>query len=119
MEYRNEFRSSRYSIDCEINHPVHGWIPFTATQYDTEDYGRDIYDRANIGLPDWVDPPPNIEQLAAEARAKRNELLAASDWTQVSDAPVDQSAWAVYRQALRDITSQPGFPLEITWPAQP
>ena len=35
-------------------------------------------------------------------RAKRNELLAQSDWTQVADAPVDQQAWATYRQALRD-----------------
>lgn len=62
---------------------------------------------------------PTQEQLATEARAKRNALLAASDWTQVADSPVDQAAWAVYRQALRDITSQSGFPLEITWPAQP
>lgn len=62
---------------------------------------------------------PTQEQLATEARAKRNALLAASDWTQVADSPVDQAAWAVYRQALRDITSQSGFPLKITWPAQP
>ena len=57
--------------------------------------------------------------LAAEARAQRNTLLAASDWTQVADAPVDQAAWATYRQALRDITSQEGFPEAITWPVAP
>ena len=44
-------------------------------------------------------------------RAKRNELLAQSDWTQVADAPVDQEAWATYRQALRD------FP--ATWTVGP
>ena len=57
--------------------------------------------------------------LATEARSKRNTLLAASDWTQVADAPVDQAAWATYRQELRDITSQEGFPEAITWPVAP
>lgn len=56
---------------------------------------------------------------AASVRAERNAKLAASDWTQVIDAPVDQAAWATYRQALRDITSQAGFPWDIQWPAQP
>ena len=62
---------------------------------------------------------PTSEQLAADARAKRNTLLAASDWTQVADAPVDQAVWATYRQALRDITSQAGFPTTIDWPVEP
>lgn len=56
---------------------------------------------------------------AASVRAERNAKLAASDWTQVIDAPVDQAAWAIYRQALRDITSQPGFPWDVQWPIQP
>ena len=56
---------------------------------------------------------------ADEAREHRDELLAVSDWTQVSDAPVDQAAWAIYRQALRDIPDQEGFPSEIAWPTQP
>jgi hypothetical protein len=37
-----------------------------------------------------------------QMRDARDGLLAASDWTQVSDAPVDRAAWADYRQALRD-----------------
>jgi len=53
------------------------------------------------------------------ARQKRSTLLAASDWTQVADAPVDQVAWAAYRQELRDITSQEAFPFEVTWPVAP
>lgn len=55
----------------------------------------------------------------AEARDHRDELLAASDWTQVADAPVDQAAWATYRQALRDVPEQAGFPAEIVWPTKP
>ena len=61
-----------------------------------------------------------LDERAAEAiRTKRNELLAASDWTQVPDAPVDQAAWRTYRQALRDVTTQSGFPHEVTWPVKP
>lgn len=52
-------------------------------------------------------------------REQRNRLLAESDWTQVSDAPVDKTAWATYRQGLRDITAQAGFPWEVTWPTKP
>ena len=56
---------------------------------------------------------------AARVRADRNRLLAASDWTQVADAPVDQGAWASYRSRLRDMTRQPGFPHDVTWPKPP
>jgi hypothetical protein len=56
---------------------------------------------------------------AASVRSERNERLAASDWTQVIDAPVDQATWATYRQDLRDITSQVGFPWDVVWPEQP
>ena len=56
---------------------------------------------------------------AASVRADRNTRLTASDWTQVADAPVDKAAWATYRQALRDLTTQSGFPWDVTWPSQP
>jgi len=62
---------------------------------------------------------PTPEVLATKARNKRNALLSQSDWTQVADAPVDQTAWATYRQALRDITIQAGFPETIDWPTVP
>lgn len=71
-----------------------------------------------------VDLPPEActaldDQQAAAVRTDRNSRLAACDWTQVADAPVDKAVWATYRQELRDITSQPGFPWEITWPVAP
>jgi len=52
-------------------------------------------------------------------RSQRNELLRMSDWTQIADAPVNQTAWATYRQALRDIPQQDGFPLSVIWPEEP
>lgn len=59
------------------------------------------------------------EQQAKSIRTDRNTRLAACDWTQLTDAPVDATAWATYRQALRDITSQSGFPWDVQWPDQP
>lgn len=58
-------------------------------------------------------------QQAASVRSQRTQKLVESDWTQVADAPVDKAAWAVYRQALRDVTTQAGFPWEVEWPTQP
>ena len=56
---------------------------------------------------------------AAAIRTQRDAKLTSSDWTQVADAPVDKTAWATYRQALRDVPSQPDFPWEVTWPDLP
>lgn len=60
------------------------------------------------------------ESAAFQARSKRNQLLKDSDWTQGRDIP-DSTAqlWAAYRQSLRDIPSQPGFPTDIEWPTKP
>lgn len=58
-------------------------------------------------------------KAAASVRAERNRKLADSDWTQLADAPIDQTAWATYRQALRDVPTQAGFPHEVTWPTEP
>lgn len=57
---------------------------------------------------------------ADAVRSERNTKLAETDWTQAKDiADNISSAWAPYRQALRDITSQAGFPWEVQWPTQP
>ena len=54
-----------------------------------------------------------------EIRQIRDQLLVNSDWTQIPDVPVDQVAWAAYRQELRDITAQVKFPQDVIWPTQP
>ena len=59
------------------------------------------------------------DRAAAKIRTERDAKLTESDWTQVADAPVDKAAWATYRQALRDIPSQAGFPNEVVWPVEP
>jgi hypothetical protein len=64
-------------------------------------------------------PGPDTDALAKDARAQRDQLLAACDWTQVADAPADRDAWAAYRQALRDLPQQEGFPMSVVWPEKP
>jgi hypothetical protein len=58
-------------------------------------------------------------EQAANVRRQRTEKLKDSDWTQIADSTADKTAWATYRQALRDITGQAGFPWTITWPETP
>lgn len=61
----------------------------------------------------------DIASQAASVRAQRNKLLTESDWTQINDSPVDKAEWAAYRQSLRDISTQDGFPLNVVWPNKP
>ncbi len=72
----------------------------------------------DASLSDWPDfqetkPLPT----AVEVRAKRDELLASSDSMALADRITD--AWRTYRQALRDVPAQSGFPTNVTWPTEP
>ena len=58
------------------------------------------------------------DRAAADARDKRNDLLAATDWTANSDVTMTTEMTA-YRQALRDVPTQSGFPSDVTWPDKP
>jgi hypothetical protein len=75
-----------------------------------------------ISEDDSLAPAPVIDEakLAAEIRAERNKKLVESDWSQVVDTPqAIKDKWAPYRQQLRDLTAQAGFPLSVNWPAIP
>jgi len=58
-----------------------------------------------------------VDTQWAVIRNQRNQMLKDTDWTQVADAPVDNLTWAIYRQELRDITTQAN-PFNITWPKE-
>lgn len=75
----------------------------------------DIYENG-----EFKTPPLDLEALSKEIRAQRDSKLAATDWTQASDIPqATKDKWAAYRQALRDIPQQEGFPATVVWPTQP
>ncbi|WFS62484.1 tail fiber assembly protein [Pseudodesulfovibrio thermohalotolerans] len=89
------------------------------TDYETEwARGGDlIYREAAVSV--TVDEAAKAEAEALEVRAERDRRLAESDWTQLADAPLDEaekSGWAVFRQALRDVPQQGGFPGSVEWP---
>ena len=57
---------------------------------------------------------------AVMVRSDRDGRLTACDWTQADDSPLKAaSAWTTYRQALRDVPTQSGFPHTVTWPTKP
>lgn len=67
-------------------------------------------------------PEPTEEQQEMQIRAQRNLLLTQCDWTQLPDAPLtteQKQEWAEYRQALRDVPEQAGFPENVAWPLVP
>ena len=96
-----------------------------------EQYTLDYEETAELGddgvwRQAWTTSPASESEIASRTEAKkqevrdlRNKRLADCDWTQLPDAPVDAAVWAVYRQNLRDVTEQAGFPWEVVWPVKP
>ena len=116
--------TTRGFYDPEIS-PV---IPPDAVEVSDSDYlalfegqsaGKEIAPNAQ-GYPVLIDPVLTDAQVATSVRLERNMRLTESDWTQFVDVTgIDKAAWATYRQALRDVTKQPGFPRNVVWPEKP
>lgn len=78
---------------------------------------------------EWISTPATPEQIAErtaaranDIRSERNKRLVNCDWIQLADTPLtpeEKSEWATYRQELRDVSAQTGFPWEIVWPVAP
>lgn len=113
-------------INCLVNfdHLAEDYVPFTASETDVEEHGREIYALClaekfgKVG--EFMPPPPfTDDQKAVIMRTVRDELLKESDWTQLPDVPQALKAkWATYRQQLRDITKAQGFP-NVDFPIKP
>jgi hypothetical protein len=132
MEYRNARHINETMIDCEINHPTYGWIPFTC---DPNDTGAnfdvaELYVRMNADPLTIAYTPPTqaeLDQKEAElVRHRRDYLLSRVVDPIVSNplrwadlTPEQQQAWSNYRRELLDITDQLGFPNDIIWPVKP
>ena len=87
-----------------------GRIQFT----EEEELARDAAEQA------WADGAD--DRLAAEHRTTRNELLAASDWTVLTDSPLTtakKTKWKTYRASLRDLPASEGWPTDVTFPEEP
>jgi hypothetical protein len=64
-------------------------------------------------------PNANDEQKWEQIRLWRNAQLVSTDWTQIEDSPADKTAWATYRQALRDLPAQGGLADDAEFPTAP
>ena len=130
FQYRNPVMLPDGRIQCEVkfggDHPLAelGWSEYTAIPGDDpSSIGPELYMLASSD--------PNLKHLsesrgeqlekhAKRVRLQRNVALADSDWTQGSDVPARiKEPYAVYRKALRDVPSQSGFPLSVSWPDEP
>jgi hypothetical protein len=79
----------------------------------------DQYSVFDFTTKQWVQ---NQTMAVSDVTLKRQKLLYASDWTQIPNGPLtsaQQSAWATYRQELRDIPAQSGYPFNVIWPTPP
>ena len=131
IAYRNAKYISGGRIDCEIEHPDYGWIPYTLDPADTDmTINNDDLLAAMEAAGDVAAyvPPTQAEldaTLSEQLRGERDGLLAEVDaiagnalrWATLSAE--QQAPWAEYRQALLDVPQQAGFPNTITWPIKP
>ena len=128
--------SDRGDMDCEINHPTYGWIPYTITMDDTDNTIDNaalinLIETSGVEVESYVEPtPPTQQELAdiesSRVRNYRNSLLKIRvdpivsnplRWAELSAE--QQEAWASYRRSLLDITNQEGFPHNVVWPSAP
>ncbi|MGE4191776.1 MAG: tail fiber assembly protein [Pseudodesulfovibrio sp.] len=108
----------------------------TGTTYDTDNHAARAHHTSQGEVCVWIADDPdlavgdtidNLDELieadaAMTVRAERDALLTACDWTLLRDAPLSTeqvAEWAAYRQELRDVPQQAGFPQAVTWPEAP
>jgi len=130
MNYRNaKFCRDGIRIDCEIEHPVHGWILFTCdpadtgAQFDVQELHQQILNGGHVASMTQAEIDA---QDASLIRSQRDGLLSGEvdplvsnplRWADLSEE--QQQAWADYRQALLNVPQQPSFPHEVEWPISP
>lgn len=89
-----------------------------------DDLVKEQFGVTEVMIPDPVIPPyePTDEELARQVRDERDRKLEETDWYMMPDYPADPETLELiksYRQALRDITLQSGFPRDVKWPVEP
>ena len=119
------------SINCEVDfdHLEEKFVPFTANLTDQYEHTRKIFNECVEGkwgsIAEFVPYVPTTEEIAANARGQRNDLLQQLDsivgnplrWASFSTD--QQTELSNYRQALLDVPQQAGFPNTINWATKP
>lgn len=107
-----------YFIEATVEQPDLVLIDYEVTPCPENGY------KFNVNTKTWDAPTQQEEYASAviNVQTQRVELLYQSDWTQIPNNPLtaeQQAAWATYRQELRDIPGQSGYPLNVVWPIAP
>lgn len=101
-----------------VEEVIRQWVPMVNWLAEEQVFGT-----AEIGVQgNGAVQLPQEPTTAEIAIGRRNAELSLTDWTQLSDVPMTEekrAEWVAYRQALRDITEQSGFPDQIVWPVAP
>jgi len=132
MNYRNARYIDATRIDCEIEHQVHGWIPYTLDPADTDmtvnndDLLAAMAQNGDVAA--YVPPTQaELDAIAADqVRAEREfklvtevDPIAGNALRWAAFTPEKQAEWATYRQDLLYIPQQDGFPFDVIWPTKP
>lgn len=118
------------NINEFLDDEIRGSMLVDIDPFDTTNYVKNGNIEKRLPKPDknytwngvnWI---ANLDSISRELRAKRNIMLSESDFTDTLSYKTRKGnntydAWQTYRQALRDITAQPGFPLDVVWPEPP
>lgn len=134
VQIRAELRNVSFPADpVEFNKCLKdfGYAPVQGTERPETTYKENIVEgkplcMEGVWYQTWrIEPASEQEQKertlnqSEEVKYHRNNLLKESDWTQLPDSKVDKEEWASYRQELRDLPTQKGFPWEVNWPTPP
>lgn len=132
MQYRNAKYIDEVRIECEIEHPVYGWIPYGLDPADTDmtidNNALLAAMAANNDVTAYVTPTQaELDAVAArDIRTQRDYILSTVVDPLVSNplrwadmTPEIQQTWSTYRRALLDVPQQAGFPNSVIWPTQP
>lgn len=103
---------------------VYEVTPTPAPQFDSATHSATAWVENVNGawLQTWTVQELPEDRAAANVRGIRNQLLSESDWTQLADSPLDPDgklAWSLYRETLRMVPQQAGFPWNVVWPPKP
>ena len=111
--YEDEQKITREAVS-NMDTPWHGY------SYTTYEVVTQVPD-GRVDVDAWAAPvkQADYDTAAAAVRAERDKLIAATDWTVLGDAKTVKADWKAYRQALRDVPEQAGFPYAVSWPTPP
>ena len=111
-------------IECYIKYKNLPERLTTLSAASTDEEEKELYNKILFG--EYGNVEPIVETITKEEglelsiKTRRNKLLSESDWTQLPDVPEEtRSKWSAYRQELRDITQQTGYPNTVIFPAKP